>query len=61
MIYKNKYYILCGYNIAVQVTKSEHERLRLLLKEPLVNGPENITYIDDETIQEEVNEYILSR
>lgn len=48
-----KYYIGCSPNLQVQVRKEEHERIRLLRNEPLVevapNSPEWLlwTWIND--------------
>jgi 7,8-dihydro-6-hydroxymethylpterin-pyrophosphokinase len=55
MLCNGKYYIGCGSNLQIQITKEEHERIRAIREEPLIeiteNSPiySNWIWIDDET------------
>lgn len=58
MLCNNKYYILLQNKIAVQISKEEHERIRLLRKEDIfeisVDDPiwKNCIRIDDPSMNE---------
>lgn len=55
MLCNGKYYIGCNPNLQVQVRKAEHERIRTLRNEPLVEvatKDPTWTWIDDPSCEE---------
>ncbi len=55
MICNGKYYLCSSPNLQIQVRKTEHERIRLLRNEPLIELPEKSpewTWIDDPSCDE---------
>lgn len=53
MLCNGKYYLGCSPNLQVQVSKEEHERIRLLRNAPLeiCDKNDNFVWIDDPAME----------